>query len=142
MQENDKLEKDKLVAFRAGTLEDASFIFSTWLKGLRFGNDWFGLIDSKAYFQVYHKVIETILSKPNVTVKVACLREDPGVILGYAVYSGPRLDWCHVKRAWRNIGLARDLVPNEITTVSHLTGVGRSILKKRGNIAFNPFDLN
>jgi hypothetical protein len=142
MQENDKLEKDKLVAFRAGTLEDASFIFSTWLKGLRFGNEWFGLIDSKVYFQVYHKVIESILSKTNVTVKVACLREDPGVILGYAVYSGPRLDWCHVKRAWRNIGLARDLVPSEITTVSHVTDVGRSILKKRGNITFNPFDLN
>lgn len=142
MQENDKLEKDKLVAFRAGTMEDASFIFSTWLKGLRFGNDWYGLIDSKAYFSVYHKVIEGILSKPNVTVKVACLKDDPGVILGYSVYSGTRADWVHVKKSWRGIGLARDLLPKDITVVSHLTAVGRSMLKKRGNVTFNPFNFD
>jgi hypothetical protein len=142
MQETDKVEKENLIAFRPGNLEDASFIFSTWLKGLRFGNDWYSLIDSKVYFSVYHKVIEGILSKPNVSVKVACLKEDPGVILGYAVYSGTRLDWCHVKKSWRNIGLARDLVPQNITTVSHLTSVGRSILKKREGVSFNPFNYD
>jgi len=141
MQEADKINKDELVAFRAGTMEDAGFIFSTWLKGLRFGNDWYALIDSKVYFSVYHKVIEDILSKPNVTVKVACLKEDPNVILGYAVYSNTRLDWVHIKRHWRNIGLAKDLVPNNIATVSHVTSVGRSILKKRNNITFNPFNF-
>ena len=142
MQETGKVGKEDLIAFRSGTLEDASFIFSTWLKGLRFGNDWCSLIDSKVYFSVYHKVIENILSKPNVSVKVACLKEDPGVILGYSVYSGTRLDWCHVKKSWRNIGLARDLVPTNIATVSHLTSVGRSILKKHQSVSFNPFNYD
>lgn len=141
MLETEKLNKDELVAFRGGTLEDASFIFSTWLKGLRFGNDWYGLIDSKAYFPFYHKIIEGILSKPNVAVKVACLKENPNVILGYSVYAGSRLDWVHVKKAWRNIGIAKDLTPNNIATVSHVTSVGRSILKKHNNVTFNPFDF-
>ena len=136
------LEKDSLVAFRPGNMGDKNFIFSTWLKGLRFGNDWFGLIPSKVYFSIYHGVIEGILSKPNVKVKVACLKEDPNVILGYAVYTDSRLDWLHVKKAWRKIGLARDLVPKTITTVSHLTDTGRSILKKHEHISFNPFEFN
>jgi len=136
------LAKDDLVTIRSGVMDDRNFIFATWLKGLRFGNEWFGLIDSKAYFAVYHAVIEALLSKPNVTVKVACLKEEPNVILGYAVYSGTRLDWVHVKKSWRNIGLAKDLVPEGITTVSHVTETGRNIIKKRGNISFNPFNFD
>lgn len=142
MQESDKLAKYDLVAFRAGNMDDASFIFSTWLKGLRFGNDWYGLIESKAYFAAQHKVIEAILSKPNVTVKVACLKDDPGVILGYAVFAGPRLDWVHVKKSWRKIGLMKDLVPQNITSVSHVTDIGRSILKRHNGVTFNPFNLD
>lgn len=121
-------------------MDDAAFIFSTWLKGLRFGNDWFGLIDSKVYFRVYHKVIENILSNPNTKVNVACLKEDPKVLLGYSVYTGSTLSWLHVKKAWRNIGLAKDLVPNNITSVSHITSIGRSILKKHPQVIFNPFE--
>lgn len=133
------LEKGDLVTIRDLLPEDKNFIFATWLKGLRFGNDWYGLIDSKIYFRVYHEVIEGLMSRPNITVKVACLKEDPKVLLGYAVYSGPRLDWVHIKRSWRGIGLARDLIPTSITTVSHLTAAGRSILKKHEGIVFDPF---
>lgn len=129
------LEKNELVTIRGPIPEDISFIFATWLKGLRFGNDWYGLIDSKVYFRIYHMVIEQILSKPGSTVRVACLKEDPKVVLGYSVFSGERLDWIHVKKAWRSIGLAKDLVPKNITSVSHLTSVGRSILKKREGIS-------
>ena len=133
------LEKNDLVMIRSAIPEDKNFIFATWLKGLRFGNDWYGLIDSKVYFRVYHDVIDNLISRPNITIKVACLKEDPKVLLGYAVYSGTRLDWAHVKKAWRGIGLAKDLVPNNIASVSHLTGVGRSILKKHNNVVFDPF---
>jgi hypothetical protein len=134
------LDKAELVQIRDAVAGDANFVFSTWLKGLRFGNPWFGLIDSKIYYATYHKVIEALLGKT--TIKVACLKEDPGVILGYAVYHGTRLDWVHVKKSWRNIGLAKDLVPKEITSVSHVTEIGRNIIKKRGNIVFDPFTFN
>jgi len=133
--------KNELIIIRPGQMEDANFIFTTWLKGLWFGNDWFGLIDSKVYFDTQHKIIESLLSQLTTKVSVACLKDDPKVILGYSVYSGHRLHWTHVKKAWRKIGLAKDLVPKEITTVTHVTEVGRSIMKKHSNIIFNPFDL-
>jgi hypothetical protein len=132
--------KNELIEIRGAFPEDLPFIFSTWLKGLRFGNEWFGLIDSKIYFKVYHEVITAILSKPNVTVKIACLKEDPRVLVGYSVSSGGRLDWIHVKKAWRGIGIAKNLSPETITSVSHLTNVGRSILKKHQDVIFNPFN--
>lgn len=135
------LQKDELVMIRNVIPEDKNFIFATWLKGLRFGNDWYGLIDSKVYFRIYHTVIEALLSRPNISIKVACLKEDHKVILGYSVYSDIRLDWVHVKKSWRGIGLAKDLVPDNITTASHVTDVGRSIIKKKG-IIFNPFEFS
>ena len=134
------LETDKVtIAFRDKREGDTPFIFASWLKGLRFGNDWYGLIDSKIYFKVYHDFIEMLLAKPDVTVKVACMKDAPDVILGYSVYSGTRLDWVYVKDRWRGLGVAKDLVPTNITTVSHVTDTGRSILKKNSDILFDPF---
>jgi len=80
-----------------------------------------------------------LLAKPDVTVKVACMKDAPDVILGYSVYSGTRLDWVYVKDRWRGLGVAKDLVPTNITTVSHVTDTGRSILKKNSDILFDPF---
>jgi GNAT superfamily N-acetyltransferase len=121
--------------------EDRNFILATWLKGLRYGNDWFQAIDSNVYFAVYQKVILAILADPRVTVNVACLKDDPEVILGYSVHSGNRLDWLFVKKSWRCIGIGKSLIPEGITLVSHLTSVGRSISRRR-NWVFNPFSIS
>lgn len=136
------LNKNELVTVRDYKPEDKNFIMSTWLKGLRYGNDWFEAIDSKIYFEFYNKVLEVILSRPDTVVRVSCLIEDPEVILGYSVYSPTLIHWVFVKRAWRSIGLAKSLVPEDIKTVSHLTTVGKSIIRKRPGMTFNPFALN
>lgn len=135
------IDKTNLVTVRDATPGDRNFILATWLRGLRFGNDWFRIIPSDIYFTAYHAYIEAILAKPNTTVKIACLKDDTEVVLGYAVYTGDRLDWVFVKQAWRAIGLAKSLVPQSITSVSHLTKVGLSLLKRRPNVIFNPFDI-
>lgn len=116
---------------------DEAFIISTWLKGLRYGNDWFKQIDHIAYFKNYHAVIERILAS-KASVKVACLADAPDVVLGYAVYLDDRLDWVFVKRVWRNIGVSKRLVPDNIKYVTHLTRSGKNIADKRGYV-FNPF---
>ena len=136
------MNKNDLVAVRDFQPNDKNFILATWLRGLKYGNDWFNAIDPGIYFVVYQAAIERLLGNPNISVKVACLKEDPEVVLGYAVYSGARLDWVFVKKAWRGVGIAKGLVPTGITCVSHLTTVGRSILKKREGIIFNPFSIN
>lgn len=127
-----------LIAVRAVVADDVPFIISTWLKGLRFGNSWYKLIESKAYFKTYHAVIVAVMSRPTVSVSIACLKEDPSVILGYSVIEGNKLHWCQVKKAWRGIGIAKSLVPSTVTTVTHLTETGRSIFLKK-DLIFNPF---
>ncbi len=130
-----------LITTRPAVAEDVPFILSTWLKGLRFGNLWYRLIDAKVYFKVYHSVIAQVMSKPTVKVTIACLKEDPSVILGYSVVEGNKLHWVQVKRAWRNIGIAKGLVPVTIDTVTHLTDVGKAIFQKK-KLTFNPFNLD
>lgn len=136
------IDKKDLITTRDYVPSDKSFILATWLRGLRYGNDWFLAIDSTAYFQTYHRVLEQLLASPNSTIKVACLKDDSDVILGYSVYKKNRLDWLFVKKAWRGIGIAKQLIPQDITVVTHLTTVGRSMLKKSPNIIFNPFSLD
>lgn len=136
-----QLNKADLVATRPANANDKNFIFATWLRGLKYGNDWFNEIESTTYFSVYHKVLETILAKPETLVTVSCLRDDPEVVLGYSVHATGRLHWIFVKKAWRSIGIAKSLIPDNIKTVTHLTTVGKSILKKYPEVKFNPFGL-
>lgn len=130
------MEKKDLIATRAILPSDRGLIFSTWLKGLRYANDWFKHIDQDAYFHHYQQVLESYFNRPDINCSVACLREDPDVILGYAVYEPHVLHWVFVKPAWRRIGIAKMLVPPGIKTVSHLTHIGLLLKKDR---IFNPF---
>lgn len=134
-----EISRGSLVGSRGGVSGDLPFIFSTWLKGLRHGNDWFGLIDSDAYFKHYHEAIEHILADPKTQVKISCLRDDPEVILGYSVSSNTHYHFVFVKKSWRGIGIGRDLMQSTATTVTHLTKVGVSLLKKHPGVKFNPF---
>jgi hypothetical protein len=97
----------------------------------------------------YHAALERLLSGP-VTIKVACLREEPNIILGYSVTRklavGTQvvgvLDWVFVKSAWRKIGIAKLLVPQDVEACSHLTKSGLAIMRqKKPSMVFNPFIL-
>lgn len=137
---NEHQMNNDLIAIRECRYEDKPFIMSTWLKGLKFGNSWYKLIDDKIYFTVYHGVVERLLAKPGVSIKIACLKEDSDVILGYSVYENNKLHWVQVKQVWRKIGIAKELVPSNIEVVTHLTEVGKSIFLKKG-WKFDPFLL-
>lgn len=104
---------------RAFEPTDESFIYSTWLRGLYYGNEWFRKIDKQSFFDKYRLVIQHLLATS--TIKVICLEDAPDVIAGYVVYSGTKLHWVYVKKSWRGIGLGRELVPTDIESVTHLT---------------------
>ncbi len=133
------VNKAELVSIRDAVEADRPFIFASWLRGLKHANDYFELIENEAYFKHQHSTIENILDDFEVTVRIACLKDDQSVILGYAVYKNTRLDWLFVKRSWRGIGLAKDLTPPNIATVSHFTKLGLSLLRKYPNVRFNPY---
>lgn len=131
--------KSDLVAIRDYAEDDKNFILATWLRGLRYGCEFFKDVESKAYFNTYQKALQTVLANKKTRIQVACLKEDPAVILGYVSYSGDVLHWVFCKREWRGIGIAKSLVPEGIKTVSHLTGVGKKILRNHPGVVFNPF---
>lgn len=133
------LKKD-LVSIRGPHPEDVNFIYASWLRGLYYGNTFYGEIPKDIFMANYHKVLEVLLSKA--TVRVACLKDDPEVILGYSItrYTSTgdvALDWIFVKSAWRRIGIGKSLVQDNTNVVTHMSKVGKSL--KPMNWVYNPF---
>ncbi len=138
------LTKAQIFTIRDAEEGDRPFIFSTWLRGMFYGNQWFGQVPKDIFMANYHRVIENLLESPGTIVKVACLTDDKDIILGYSVYrdagDGSVLDYVFVKQAWRKVGIGKSLVPSDVKAVTHLTEQGRAMLKtKLPNAHFNPF---
>lgn len=133
------MRKRDLVAIRAAVKGDHPFIYSAWLQSLWAGNELFKLIKRDLYFKKYHDVVEALISLPDATVLIACLVEDPDIILGFSARHMDRLHYVFVKEDWRNIGLARDLTW-PFKEVSHITKTGAGIFKKhKAIVPYNPF---
>ena len=128
----------EMYSLRDAIKSDESFIFATLLKSLYFGDSWFSHVDKTSFMKNYHLLIENLLAQDGMQIKIACLKEDSDVILGYSMYRGNVLHYVFVKKDWRKAGIARALVPNHISTVTHATKIGLSILKKK-NLIFDPF---
>ena len=126
------------IAIREPQPSDINFLLSTCLKGLYYGSKFFAEIDQDAFFKNYEPFLKTLMLKD--TIKVACLDDDPDVILGWVMYHNQTLDFIFVKKSYRKLGIAKLLCPSGITTVSHITDMGNSVRKKMG-LRFNPFDL-
>lgn len=136
------MNRDELVTVRPTVEADKNFIMATILRGLFYGESWFSEIDKSVFMENYHRVIDFLLAKDTTEVRVACLKEDPEVILGYSIIS-PASNLAHfvfVKKAWRGIGIATMLVPLTTTTATQLTKTGLAIIRKK-SIDFNPFLL-
>lgn len=144
------MNKRDLIIIRKAQPSDESFIYSSWLMGQYYGNlpgkggnkkpsfDYLGSIDKNAFMKNYHSYIEAVLKFPETCIRVACLKEDEDVILGYSVFHGPVLNWVMVKPDWRGLGIMNDLVPKGISWTTSLTKIGFDIMKKR-NWGFNPW---
>jgi GNAT superfamily N-acetyltransferase len=119
--------------------EDKNFILATSLRGIYYGDSWFSLIPKDTFMDFYKNVIGAMLTKCN--VKVACLPDDPSVIIGYSILSSDyqAIVWVYVKQAWRNKGIAKALVPKYPIAVTHLTRLGKTLLPKFEGAIFNPF---
>lgn len=130
------MNKKDLIEIRSRDKDDYSFILATWLRGLYYGNDWFMRINKDVFMDNYKHVIAKVLEKPKINVNVACLKDEPSVILGYSVCEPATIHWVYVKRAWRNIGIGHDLIPLDTKTATHLTE-----RTYRSELEFNPFIL-
>ncbi len=132
------MNKSDLVAYRTAAPDDIAFIFSSWLKGIRFGNDTYKRLPSKQYYAEMHALINSILQTPGTLVSVACRKDEPDTILGYSVSTGTTLHWVFVKKAWRGIGIGGDLTP---VTTTRITMVTKAVKKLVDNYPLVQVDL-
>jgi GNAT superfamily N-acetyltransferase len=123
---------------------DRSFILATFLRGLYYGDSWFSEIPKDIFMSNYKRVVEALINSPNVVIKVACLKEDADVILGYSILSKDfsTLHWLYVKSAWRKKGIGKSLIPAFLSTYTHLSALGKSLRYKLSEAIFNPFNLS
>ncbi len=106
-------------------------IFSKWLRSLRYGNDYFKLINQEAYFKAYHVYLERLLSHPEAVVKMAVLADDYDVVLGFSVSRGQVLDYVHVQRDYRRKGIGSLLINSSMIVITHITRQGMSFWNNR-----------
>lgn len=123
---------EKLDPYRA-------MIFAKWLRSLRTGNDYFRLVHPEAFYVAYSRYIQAILNRSDVAILLAALTDDPDVVLGFSVSRGTVLEYVHVNKDFRRLGIGRMLVPDQIDTITHLTRTGLSIWGKTSGIKFDPF---
>ncbi len=130
-----------LYDIRPANSQDYNFILATWLRGLYYGDSWFSSIPKHLFMDNYKRLANATLTNPKIKIQVACLKEDPNVILGYSIVSADdkAVVWLFVKTAWREQGIGRSLLPHSPQYVTLLTGLGKTLLPKLSGCVFNPF---
>jgi len=130
----------RLYAIRDFKFEDTSFIMATFLRGLYYGDSWFSEMPKDVFMDNYKRVAAALLANPKVHVKVACLKDDEDVILGYSILQdGDVVNWVFVKSVWRKQGIGRSLLPDKPKAVTHLSELGRQLMPKLPGCIFDPF---
>ena len=134
----------KAYQIRPANADDIPFIYASWLNSYKTDSH-IGLSTTKTVFMDNYKlVIDHILAAADSHVLVACKEDEPHVIFGYLVSQPNILHYVFVKKAFWNLGIARDLfntaffIPNEPVQVTHIT---RDITSLPSNCTYNPYIL-
>jgi hypothetical protein len=130
-----------LYDIRPARPSDYNFILATFLRGLYYGDSYYSIVPKRIFMDSYKLIAQQALNSQNIEVKVACLKEDSDVILGYSVVSKNQeaVAWVFVKTAFRQTGIARSLIPSSPKYVTLLTALGKQLLPKLNGTVFNPF---
>lgn len=133
-----------ILTFSGSSLPDSykNLVYSKWLRSLRFGNDYFKLIDSDSYYSTYHSYIGSVLSRPTTIVRLAVLTEDKDVVFGFSIAEDQQevLHYVHVHKDTRKQGIATSLLPKQWSVITHITKTAMSIWQsKYSKVIFNPF---
>lgn len=117
-----------------------SMVHSDFKRSLRYGNDWYKLIDSDRYYAAYGIIIDHLLKQKEAQVKLAVLADDPDVCLGWSLSEEPKLHFVFVKRDYRKQGIGAALMPKHFNQITHLTKIAFSIWNnKLKDVIFDPF---
>ncbi len=128
-----------VLTFRKLPEQYTGLVYSRWLKSLRYGNEYFKLIDNDVYFHVYHDYLTLLLNREGVEINIAVLSDDVDVVLGFSVKEAGVLHFVHVHKDQRKRGVGRTLA-GQFTHFTHITTIAAQIWNsKYPNAKFNPF---
>jgi hypothetical protein len=149
---------DGLYHIRDAVSEDRNFVIHSFLESLYYGNkaepkctrcgekqhtvNWITRIPMKIFYDNYKIMAQSLFDSVKNKVKIACLPDDPNVIIGYSIVSQDlsTLHYVYVKKVWRRRGIAKSLCALTPLQVSHLTNQGEKLLTKFSTeVLFNPF---
>lgn len=145
--ESQKLAEEKafyrIISYKGSELPVSyeGLVYSRFLRGLRYGNVLFRLMEPESYHFHYHTYLENVLKRKDTWVKLAVLSDDLDNVLGYSIQEGHTLHWVHVHKNNRKAGIATELVWPKTKVITNLTHTGFSIWnrKYKSQIIFNPF---
>lgn len=117
------------------------YIEANWLQSLRKYNEMYKKMeDYTIFYTEYRNFIRNLMGKPGCTIRLAVLTEDPDVILGFSCKREDVLDYVHVRLEQRGQKISTALIPDNITTFSHMTKMWLPIWDaKYKYMKFNPF---
>ncbi len=125
------LEEQLLVVVRKyKPNKDIALIFSTWRNSIWFDEP----RDAKQANTVFRKLtqkIKNIINNKTSTIKIACLKEDPDIIVGYSVFTQDNLEWIYVKPDYRKKKIGAALAKGFKTISEPQTKIGKAIAKSK-----------
>jgi hypothetical protein len=105
---------------------DSGILYSTWRNAIWY-DEKRDEQEAGAFYTLASQQIKKLLSRPEVTVKIACAQDEPDFIAGYSVMSGNHIEWVYVKINFRKKGIA-ELLTRGFSSVSQpSTKIGKAI---------------
>lgn len=130
-----------LLTLRTYRPSDECFIFTTLLSGIYYGKGIFSDTPKTLFIREYRKIVKRLLERNSTYVVLACLKDDPEEIKGYAIFlnHGRSLFWVYVRTGWRNQGIAKSFLPDTLKEFSQNSELGKKLVKiKLPHLIFNP----
>lgn len=141
-QENQVKSTYTVLAYPGSKLPEQyrNLVYAKTLRCLHRSNDFFRLVDANDFYFTYQNYLAQLLQHTKMVVRLAVLSDDRDIVLGFSLARGSILDFVYVHKDHRRARIGTHLLPDGITTISHLTKVGMMIwATKYANWKFNPF---
>lgn len=105
---------------------DSPLIFASWRNNLWYSKN----RDEKTRNQFYSaatRSIRKLISKPEISVRVACIKENPDQIIGFSVVNEKHLEWIYVKLEYREKGVGNLLTKHISTFAEPVTFLAKKL---------------
>lgn len=131
---------------RNGEEADEPFVYATMLRSF-WDSPRNVYLSGPTFFKEHHQIIESILACDTTALTIACLHDDPAVIIGYLLFDPVQeiIHYMYVKGPFQGNGVARRLIAANACNsykwrVTHMTEDGEKFWKHHKWV-FNPYLL-